>query len=58
MKSANACNPILDTFRTISRCRTKLQIAPTVTIGANITREEVTSRLVVVSHPALDDVTP
>ena len=32
MKIRNACNPILDTFRTISRCGTKVQSARIVII--------------------------
>ena len=37
MKMANACNPILDTFRTISRCGTKLQTALTLTVALIVT---------------------
>ena len=38
MKMANACNPILDTFRTISRCGTKLQTALTITVALIVTQ--------------------
>jgi hypothetical protein len=43
-KLLNSCNPFLDTFRTISRTGTKLQIAPTIIIAMfSIIEQHITS---------------
>jgi len=53
MKMWNACNPILDTFRTISRCGAKLQTAPIVAIVVIVQQARAPSSTNPISQPSL-----